>query len=680
MQIQDSVALESENAAWDERLRIARTQPIAPSLRSRIELAVGCDDCAVIPKVSGAGDVMEIGGVPVQKMHNGVMVHAGGYYGSWMMEVIQRLKGHHEPQEEKAFYEVMRVLRTAETIIELGAFWSYYSLWFLREYPHANAYLVEPDPYNLEIGRRNFELNGRKGTFIQASVDSCSSGPMPFACENDGGKTRLISRLSVDDLVAEMNIPIVDVLFADIQGAETAMLAGIKETVRAGKIRYVFVSTHHYDISQDYRTHERCLNALRELGARIVVEHTVEESFSGDGLIVATFEAGSDLEIKLSYCRHQDSLFGSSEHRIAAVADTMSLLQEQLAEKNPLLNGKGKGPAKKEHTMVAARLAAAQRALSNQLLQSVSAGRVALPKSIRRLRKLARDWRLDRMAAKRINALRAHGRTEVVVTLHGVFEILSAEQVISGALKTHHQWEMDMFRRVMRLVESHVGTPLKSATMLDIGANCGMVGIQAVFSGLMKRCISIEPHPDNFALLHANTRVNGLKSSFHLGWCALGGQSGSCAIEESPENSGDHRVRLGTHPVGEERYRENVRSVVQVPMVRLDDFLKQVPGDFKNKIGLCWMDVQGFEGHVLEGGLDGFGSHGWPSVLEFWPYGLKRAGYDSAKLKQLLSRIWSKFLVLENPDDQAWRGWDSLAALWDEVGTEGNFVNLLCVR
>lgn len=38
-------------------------------------------------------------------MHNGVKVIAGGYYGSWMTEIIRLLQGHHEPQEERVFYE-----------------------------------------------------------------------------------------------------------------------------------------------------------------------------------------------------------------------------------------------------------------------------------------------------------------------------------------------------------------------------------------------------------------------------------------------------------------------------------------------------------------------------------------------------------------------------------------------
>ena len=75
--------------------------------RFRIEMTVGCQDAGSIPKVLGAGKVTKQDGQDVQIMHNGVRVVAGGYHGDWMREVIERLAGHHEPQEEAVFHEVM---------------------------------------------------------------------------------------------------------------------------------------------------------------------------------------------------------------------------------------------------------------------------------------------------------------------------------------------------------------------------------------------------------------------------------------------------------------------------------------------------------------------------------------------------------------------------------------------
>lgn len=73
------------------------------------------------------------------------------------------------------------------------------------------------------------------------------------------------------------------------------------------------VSTHHSSISGSHTTHSDCLDELRELGATVLVEHSVEESFSGDGLIVASFyDCDKDLRFPdISRNRAENSLFGS---------------------------------------------------------------------------------------------------------------------------------------------------------------------------------------------------------------------------------------------------------------------------------------------------------------------------------------------------------------------------------
>jgi len=34
----------------------------------------------------------------MQIMHNGILIKRGSYHGEWMSEIIQKLRGHHEPQ------------------------------------------------------------------------------------------------------------------------------------------------------------------------------------------------------------------------------------------------------------------------------------------------------------------------------------------------------------------------------------------------------------------------------------------------------------------------------------------------------------------------------------------------------------------------------------------------------
>lgn len=296
----------------------------AESMIERIELTCRCRDSDTIPKVEGAGDVFPEGEGRVQRMHNGVKVLEGCYHGDWMTEIIRRLRGHHEPQEERVFHELLKHVSPGSTMIELGAFWSYYSLWFHEGVKGARNLMVEPDPKNLEAGQRNFALNGFRGEFVQASLGREPRPPSDFPCESDG-VTRPIAMTSVDQLLRDHGIDRVDLLLADIQGAEVEMLHGAAQGIADGRIRFMVVSTHHHAISGDPLTHQKCLAFLRDHGGHVLAEHSIAESFSGDGLIVVSF-ASEDRDlptIHLSRNESSRSLYPATEYDLAAAWDQL---------------------------------------------------------------------------------------------------------------------------------------------------------------------------------------------------------------------------------------------------------------------------------------------------------------------------------------------------------------------
>lgn len=271
---------------------------------------MSCRDTDVIPKVDGAGEVRD----GVQIMHNGVLVEADGYQGPWMTEIIRQLRGHHEGQEELAFHVVLeRLAATAglsPAVIELGSWWAYYSLWARKRIPGARSFCVEPDPAYLEVGRGNFKRNGLDAWFHHAAVGYGPSPAAPFLCESDGLEHDVPFE-GLGSLLDHFGLERADLLLVDIQGAEVPMLDGARDLLRAGRVRFMVISTHHHRISGDPLTHDRCLMLLRELGGHIITEHTVAESFTGDGLIVVSFdEQDRGLEIITSRCRVGDSLFG----------------------------------------------------------------------------------------------------------------------------------------------------------------------------------------------------------------------------------------------------------------------------------------------------------------------------------------------------------------------------------
>jgi FkbM family methyltransferase len=287
----------------------------------RIAQTTAVRDTDRIPKVPNAGDVILHDGVPVQIMHNGILVYEGCYAGPWMTEVIRRLGGHHEPQEEVAFHAIVERLAAdtpAPVMVELGSFWAYYSIWAKHEIPAAHLTLVEPDLANLAVGRRNLALNDMEAeSIIHAAVGSAHNATGRLRWESDGQR-HVTRQITVDGLMNDLEIDRIDLLLCDVQGAEVAMLHGAGRALRERRVRFLIVSTHHHRICGDPLTHQRCVDILREAGAHFIAEHSVSESCSGDGLIAASMdERDADLNVDVTVVRARDTLFGELEWDLA---------------------------------------------------------------------------------------------------------------------------------------------------------------------------------------------------------------------------------------------------------------------------------------------------------------------------------------------------------------------------
>ena len=143
---------------------------VTPYWRKRIDDALTAPDNAFISRCEHAGKLTS----SYVTMHNGVKVYADSYYGGGMLNLLIENKGVHEPQEERAFVEVLNFMPSNATMLELGAYWGFYSLAMLHKYPDASCFLIEPKFQNLVTGKLNFRLNKRKGHFTQAYVGKAS--------------------------------------------------------------------------------------------------------------------------------------------------------------------------------------------------------------------------------------------------------------------------------------------------------------------------------------------------------------------------------------------------------------------------------------------------------------------------------------------------------------------------
>jgi FkbM family methyltransferase len=257
---------------------------------SRTLMTVSCRDCDLIPKVASAGRIMHENGQLVQVMHNGLKVVAGGYHGDWMSHIIRALRGHHEPQEEVVFHTLLKYARHGSMIVELGCFWSYYSLWYLFEIPGSRAFCVEPDPHNIGVGQKNALLNGMEDRimFVEAWVGSSASKTITHTTESTQ-EVRMLPCLDMAAILDRIGGQTIELLHMDAQGAEDDFIPSMRHAVQSRAVRFLVISTHHRSISGRLDTHGECCDMIRSFGGHILVEHDVQESFSGDGLIVASF-------------------------------------------------------------------------------------------------------------------------------------------------------------------------------------------------------------------------------------------------------------------------------------------------------------------------------------------------------------------------------------------------------
>ena len=319
--------------AFTERLPLEKLTPPYVFSDARIAMTLRCRDCDAVPKVPDAGRVIEESGVgPVQVMHNGIRVVADGYGGAWTTRLIYLCRGHHEPQEERIFHEVVSRLPANASMIEVGGYWAYYSLWFLHGGDHRRAIVIEPDPAYLDVGRRNAKLNGLSPEFVAGFVGSKEGPPQPFQTESSGLVN--LPCFSIPQLIAEYGVDHLNLLHCDAQGAELAVLESCRELFQRGAICWVFISTHACQITGDPLTHQRCLALVQGLGGKVVAEHDVHESYSGDGLIVAWFgQCDPVLSVpNISRNRYSESMFRNPLYEIDAANDQVALAQNNAAK------------------------------------------------------------------------------------------------------------------------------------------------------------------------------------------------------------------------------------------------------------------------------------------------------------------------------------------------------------
>jgi FkbM family methyltransferase len=278
----------------------------------------------------------------------------------------------------------------------------------------------------------------------------------------------------------------------------------------------------------------------------------------------------------------------------------------------------------------------------------------------------------------RYEYLRRFDNPATLTTRQGVFRVpLGVDDPISRDLFIHGEFELDLITEAMHLVRQVSGRPKGKGSIIDIGANNGVISIGMLVTGQLERAVAIEPEPINFKRLQENVALNRLDDTVLLVNRALSNAKSHLTFELSDSNYGDHRVRINAHPAGVARdiFKESERSVITVAADRLDDMIEEVPARFIEDIAVVWIDVQGYEGYVFDGARKLL-ARGVPVVSEICPYLITRTDMTADQFSALVAEIWPYFWM-KRRDHFARYPIAAFRAFMDDVGMDGYYDNVV---
>jgi len=231
----------------------------------------------------------------------------------------------------------------------------------------------------------------------------------------------------------------------------------------------------------------------------------------------------------------------------------------------------------------------------------------------------------------------------------------------------------------MCLIRDLRGLAKGKGTVLDIGANNGVISIGMLVAGELEKAIAIEPEPRNFSNLKHNVELNHLENAITCLNYAVSDSKTNLQFELSESNYGDHRVRKSFSETGlKELYEESKRQIINVEANSLDNILAELDETLTKDISVVWIDVQGYEGYIFLGSTKLLLS-GIPVVTEIWPYGITRAGMSQETFCGIVGNIWSAYWVKRRGKFVKYPI-DVFYTYFDELGYDGDFDNVIFTK
>jgi FkbM family methyltransferase len=251
--------------------------------------------------------------------------------------------------------------------------------------------------------------------------------------------------------------------------------------------------------------------------------------------------------------------------------------------------------------------------------------------------------------------------------------VSTSDRAVGRETFTDGLYDRDQLRRVLDVV----GDLRPGATIVEVGANIGTTTLLLARELRPRRLVAFEPDPLNAALLRCNVVANGLSDVVVVRETAVSDQAGTADLETSPDNHGDHRVRVVGGNDGPEALAESQRRTVSVPVTTLDAALS-AEGIDPAELALVWSDVQGHEAQMLTGASGLLGA-AVPVVIEYWPYGLRRAG-GLERLEALIAGHYREIVEVGRSGAPRRLAAAEIGVLRERYGAADEYADLVLLR
>lgn len=177
--------------------------------------------------------------------------------------------------------------------------------------------------------------------------------------------------------------------------------------------------------------------------------------------------------------------------------------------------------------------------------------------------------------------------------------------------------------------------PLKDSLVLDIGANIGQTTLcmASFLQNTKSTIISFEPFPSTFQKLENNVGLNNF-TSIKIENMALGEKDSILDMAiDSYSNSGGYRVYNPKHHKG--------KKTQKVAVISLDKYLM----GSSTKVDFIKIDVEGYEYHVLSGGVKTLKKQHPILFIELDDNNLRQQGHSAVELLELLDKLGYNSIV-----------------------------------